>query len=79
MTTSSRSAVADLVHRAGRGGDPSEQRLDHARLLLEFDRVERAVARARSDRVGDLASLAREREAVLADIRNVGQVLEQAM
>lgn len=63
--------VADLVARAGRTPDVSETRLEHARLVLERARLDRAIRRARSGGGGDIAALARERERVLAAIHRV--------
>ena len=60
--------VAELVKRAGemagRGPDrrpPSPERLEHARLVLELERVDRARIRARAQG-SPMTSLARERE-----------------
>ncbi len=64
-------AVADLVARAGRMPDVSETRLEHARLVLELGRLDRAIRKARAGRGGDTAGLAREREGVLERVRKV--------
>jgi DNA primase len=71
--------VADLVDRAGRASDVSIERLEHARLVLELARVDRAIRRARGERGGDVGELAREREEVLAGIREVVARLENPM
>jgi hypothetical protein len=71
--------VADLVARAGRAPGPSVDRLEHARLVLELARLDRAIRRARGERVGDVGDLARERERVLAEIRKVTARLEQTV
>ena len=71
--------VSDLVARAGRAGDVSVERLEHARLVLERDRLDRAIRRARGDSTADVTSLAREREAVLESIREVVAKLEKAV
>jgi DNA primase len=63
--------VADLVARAGRMPDVSGPRLEHARLVLERARLDRAIRRARAGGGGDVAALAREREQVLEAIRRV--------
>ncbi len=63
--------MADLVARAGRTPDISETRLEHARLVLERNRIDRAIVRARSGGGGEVAALAREREGVLEAIRRV--------
>ncbi len=71
--------MADLVARAGRAGDVSEEQLEQQRLLLERARLERAIRRAREEgglRVGDLA---REREQVLGEIRAIDARLEKAV
>jgi DNA primase len=71
--------ISDLAERAGRASDVTEERLEHARLLLELDRLDRALRRARAEGGADLASLAREREGVLEAIRNVGRLLERTV
>lgn len=74
--------VADLVALAGRGSDPSPAQLEHARLILERARLDRAIRRARvppggraSGQAGSLP-LARERERVTAEIHAVMGKLE---
>ncbi|HEV7174521.1 MAG TPA: DNA primase, partial [Solirubrobacteraceae bacterium] len=54
--------VADLVARAGSAGPVSVEALEHARLLLELGRVERAIRRARGAGSSGISDLARERE-----------------
>ena len=54
--------VADLVARAGSAGTVSVEELEHARLLLELGRVERAIRRARGAGSSGISDLARERE-----------------
>ncbi|MGH2871653.1 MAG: hypothetical protein ACRDL5_04230, partial [Solirubrobacteraceae bacterium] len=71
-------AVADLVSLAGRVPDPSADRLEHARLLLERDRLDRSLIRARVQGTGS-GELARRREVVLGEIRAVGARLEGAV
>ena len=71
--------VADLVARAGRMPDVDQARLEHARLVLELGRIDRAIRRARVQAGADVASLAREREEVLEGIRRVVGRLEQAV
>jgi DNA primase len=68
--------VADLVARAGRTPALSEARLEHARLVLELARLDRAIRRGRAGRGGDIAALAREREGVLEGIRKAVGRLE---
>jgi DNA primase len=70
--------VAGLVELAGRVPDPSPQRLEHARLVLERDRLDRAIIRARGEGVGT-SELAREREAVRDAIRSVVAGLENTI
>jgi DNA primase len=55
--------IAALVDLAGRVPDPSPDRLEHVRLVLELDRLDRAILRARGEGVGT-NDLAREREVV---------------
>jgi DNA primase len=76
--------VSDLVARAGRvpREDVTVDRLEHARLILELARLDRAIRRARNERGergGEVGELAREREVVLAAIRAVGVRLERAV
>ncbi len=71
--------VADLVARAGRGGRVGEERLEHARLLLELARLDRAIARARTEGSSGTSDLGRERESVLSEIRQVVARLESAV
>ncbi len=70
-------AVADLVTRAGRRSDISPDRLDHARLLLELGRVDRAIKRARVEPGADVPALGREREGILTQIHEVFSRIEQ--
>jgi DNA primase len=71
--------VADLVARAGRMPDVDETRLEHARLVLQLGRIDRAIRRARVQPGADIARLAREREDVLQAIKRVVGQLEQAV
>jgi DNA primase len=71
-------AVAGLVGLAGRVPDPSPARLEHARLILERDQLERAIIRARGDGAGT-SELARRREAVRDRIRAVVAQLEETL
>jgi DNA primase len=76
--------LAELVKRAHdlaarESGQPlSRDRLEHARLVLELERVDRARIRARAQR-SPMTSLAREREQVRADLHAVVARLEQAV
>ncbi len=58
--------------------DPSADRLEHARLVLELDRLERAIIRARGEGAGT-SELARERERVREEIRAVVARLEETL
>jgi DNA primase len=71
--------VADLVARAGRSTDVSPERLQHARLVLERDRLDRAIIRARLEGGAGINELAREREKVLEQVRGVVSRLEKAV
>jgi DNA primase len=71
--------IADLVELAGRGRDVSVERLEHARLLLERDRLDRAIRRARVQGLADATTLGRERELVLEQIRGTVSRLERAV
>ncbi len=71
--------IADLVARAGRAGQVSEERLEHARLVLELAQVDRAIVRARSQGAAGTNELGHEREQVLAAIRGVVARLEKAV
>ncbi|HWF24017.1 MAG TPA: hypothetical protein VG275_01120, partial [Solirubrobacteraceae bacterium] len=51
--------------------DPTEDRLEHARLLLELARLDRAIRRTRGEAGADVSTLAREREGVLGALRAV--------
>ncbi|HWF35929.1 MAG TPA: DNA primase, partial [Solirubrobacteraceae bacterium] len=77
-------AVAELVRRSGSSVEISADRLEHARLLLELSRVERAIKRARVDRASDdtradVTGLAREREAIRAEMRDVLSRIERTV
>jgi DNA primase len=67
--------MSGLVELAGRVPDPSSDRLEHTRLVLELDRLERALLRARAEGEGT-SELAREREAVRAQLHEVVSRLE---
>jgi DNA primase len=78
--------MADLVERAGRAGSVSAERLEHALLVLERSRLDRAIRRARAagagagtGEAGGIAALAREREHVLEAIHKVVAQLERAV
>ncbi|MFZ0090098.1 MAG: DNA primase [Solirubrobacteraceae bacterium] len=71
-------AVSGLVDLAGRVPDPSPDRLQHARLVLELDRMERAIVRARAEAVGT-SELARDREVLRDQMRAVVARLERTI
>ena len=71
--------VRDLEDRARRGATPQPVALEHARLLLELARVDRAVSRARAERTPGIGKLARERQDILAAIRALGLRLDQSL
>jgi DNA primase len=67
--------MSSLVELAGRVPDPSLDRLEHARLVLVLDRLERALLRARAEGEGT-AEVAREREGVREQLHEVVSRLE---
>jgi DNA primase len=72
-------AVAHLVAEAGREREVSEDQLEHARLVLEQSRLERAIRRAKAQGDSGISALAREREDVMAARRSVYARLERAI
>jgi DNA primase len=71
--------VAALVAEAGERGQVSEDELEHARLVLDEARLDRAIRRATADGGGGVPELAREREAVRAARHAVTTRLERAV
>ncbi len=67
--------MSSLVELAGRVPDPSPDRLEHARLVLDLDRLERALLRARAEGEGT-NEIAQERELVRAQLHEVVSRLE---
>jgi DNA primase len=65
-----------LVERAERYPDATTDRLEHARLMLELARLDRAIRRARGEAGGDISALAREREAMLEAMHRVVSRME---
>jgi DNA primase len=61
--------VADLVSLAGRMPDVSTERLEYNRLVLEFERLGRAILRARAGGHGDTPKLASERQRIDEQLR----------
>jgi DNA primase len=72
-------AVAELVAEAGRERVVREDELEHARLVLDEARLDRAIHRARERGGADIPDLAREREAVREARRAVTGRLERAV
>jgi hypothetical protein len=70
--------VSGLVELAGRVPDPTADRLEHVRLVLELERMERAIIRARAAGAGT-SELARRREVVRDEMRAVVARLETTM
>ena len=69
--------VRELVERAARGRpDVSADRLEHALLVLQRNRLDREVRRAQVTGSGDVGRLAREREQVMGRVRDVVARLE---
>jgi len=71
--------VADVVARAGRAGPVGPEHIEHARLVLERARLDRAIRRARVQGEAGVGDLARAREQVLQGIRRVVAQLERAV
>jgi DNA primase len=71
--------IADLVARAGRTPDVSATRVEHAMLVLERSRLDRAIRRSRVDGSMDVGRLAREREQVMERIHLAVVALESAV
>jgi DNA primase len=72
-------AVAALVAEAGQRGQVSEDELEHARLVLDEARLDRAIRRATASGGSGVPELAREREAVRGARRAVTTRLERAI
>jgi DNA primase len=70
--------VSGLVALAARVPDPTPDRLEHARLMLDLDRLERAIIRARGEGVGT-SDLAHQREVVRAAMRDTVERLEKTL
>jgi DNA primase len=70
--------ISGLVELAGRVPDPGPDRLEHVRLILELERLERAILRARGEGAGT-SELARHRETVREEMRDVVAKLEKAL
>jgi DNA primase len=70
--------IGGLVELAGRVPDPSADRLEHARLILDLDRLERAIIRARAEGAGT-SDLAHQREVVRDAYRDAVARLEKTL
>jgi DNA primase len=70
--------IGGLVELAGRVPDPSADRLEHARLILDRDRLDRAIIRARAQGAGT-NDLAHQREVIRDAIREAVARLETTM
>ena len=70
--------IGGLVELAGRVPDPSADRLEHARLILDLDRLERAIIRARAEGAGT-SELAHQREVVRDAMRDAVARLEKTL
>ncbi len=71
--------VRDLASRAERGGQQPPAALEHARLLLEHARLDRAISRARAERTPGIGTLARERQDIKGSIRALGVRLDEPL
>jgi DNA primase len=70
--------ISGLVELAGRVPDPSADRLEHTRLILDRDRLDRAIIRARAEGAGT-SDLAHQREVVRDAIHDAVARLEQTL
>jgi DNA primase len=70
-------ALDDLVARAGRGRHVDADELEHARLVLERDRLAREIKYLREHGGGGLAQLSAEYQGVIATIKTVVTRLER--
>ncbi len=71
--------IRDLADRAKRGAPQPPVALEHARLLLELARLDRAISRARAVRAPGIAKLAQERQDVRGAISALGIRLDQTL
>jgi DNA primase len=65
--------------QAGRLGEVTTEQLEQQPLLLERARLERAIRRAREQRMPGIGELAREREHVMGEIRALDARIERAV
>jgi DNA primase len=71
--------IATIVARAGDETDVSDAHVEQQRLLLELNRLERALRRARGSGGGDINALAHDRERVIEEIGELGAKLEKPL
>jgi len=69
--------ISGLVSRAGRGRTVTGDQLEHARLLLERERLSREITYQREHGGAGAFELARELQAVLEDMGRVGSRIEK--
>ena len=63
--------MAALVSQAGRLPEVRPERLEYNRLVLDFERINRAIMRARAGGGGSAAELAAQREQVRDAMRRI--------
>ncbi len=71
--------IATIVARAGDETDITDAHVEQQRLLLELNRLERALRGARGGGGGDTNALAHERERVIEEIRELDAQLEKPL